>query len=87
MQTKRSFGMSRKEEVANIRTRGYGEGGARNFVLENSLKATEEADKKDIPWILAKMYAPSPIVNTDQTRDEGVGMIPRLYVPAPGSAK
>jgi len=81
MQTKRSLGMSRKAEVAGNRLHNYGEGGARTPVFNNSTMATEKAEEFAIPWILSKIYAPSPIVNMDQTRDEGEGMIPRLYVP------
>jgi len=67
--------------VANDRTQNYGEGGARLPVFNNSTMAEEKAEEFGIPWILSKVYAPSPIVNMDQTRDEGEGMIPRLYVP------
>jgi len=81
MQTRRSLGMSRMAAVANDRTINYGEGGARLPVFNNSAMAETKAGEFGIPWLLAKMYAPSPIINMDQTRDEGEGMVPRLYVP------
>jgi hypothetical protein len=77
--------MSRMADVANMRTENYGEGGAKLSVFDNSVAAEQSAIEKAVPWLLSKLYAPSPIVNMDQTRDEGVGMIPRLYVPAPSS--
>lgn len=85
MQSRRSLGMSRMAAIAATRTQNYGEGGAKNAVYVNSVVAEQSAIEKAVPWLLSKLYAPSPIVNMDQTRDEGTGMIPRLYVPAPGT--
>lgn len=81
---KRQFQLGMSKESATIFSqmkRATAEGGARLNVKENSDKAETESREKGIPFILAKLYAPSPIVNMDQTRNAGVGMVPRLYLP------
>lgn len=67
--------------VAGKERSGFSEGGANPMVKMNSDIAEARSEMKDIPWLLAKMYASSPIVNMDQTRGEGIGMVPRLYLP------
>lgn len=81
---KRQFQLGMKRGSGTIFSqmkRATAEGGARPNVKENSDRAESESGAKEIPWLLSKIYAPSPIINMDQTRSEGNGMISRLYLP------
>jgi hypothetical protein len=61
------------------------EGGAKLRVKAHSDKAEAKGIENNIPFVLAKLYSPSPVVNLDQTRDEGGGMVPRMYIPVAGA--
>lgn len=80
MNGRRRHGMDRMKAFANFRG-SRSEGGAKPRVQANAIKAESESAKQGVPFLLAKMYASSPIINTDQTRDEGQGMVNNLYIP------
>lgn len=83
---RKRFGMNRNASNPLFKmTRS--EGGATPRVKKHSDMAEQSAINEQVPWILAKMYAPPPIVNTDQTRDEGIGMVDRVYLPGGDQAK
>lgn len=82
----RRMGLKRDAYSALLRP-ARSEGGAKTSVKKNADHAESESVKQDVPWILAKMYASSPIVNTDQTRDEGAGMVQRVYIPVTPEAQ
>lgn len=79
--------MGLKREYSALLRPARSEGGAQPRVKTNSDRAEEQSETQEVPWILAKMYAPSPVVNTDQTRDEGAGMVQRLYIPVTPEAQ
>lgn len=74
------YGLQREGAAALLRG-ARSEGGASPRVKENSDKAEAKATEQNVPWLLAKMYAASPIINTDQSRAESVGMVERTYIP------
>lgn len=82
----RRMGLKRDAHSALLRP-ARSEGGARPSVKANADNAETESEKQAVPWILAKMYAPSPVINTDQTRDEGAGMVQRVYIPVTPEAQ
>jgi hypothetical protein len=79
-QGKRRYGLDRDGPAALLRG-ARSEGGASPRVKDNADKAEARSYADQVPWILAKMYASSPVVNTDQSREEGAGMVDRLYIP------
>lgn len=76
---KRRHGLARGN-VMGFRS-AQSEGGAKPRVKQNADVAEMRAGEDQVPWLLAKMYRPSPIVNTDQSRNEGENMVQRLYIP------
>jgi hypothetical protein len=80
MQGKRQLGMVRGNANPFGKPEQSIDGGARPFLKQSSDAAASKATQDDVPWLLARMYAPSPIVNTSQSRAEGIGMVPSLYV-------
>lgn len=57
-------------------------GGAKPYVQERSIKAESAATvAKETPWVAAKIYRSSPIVNTNPPINigGGSGMIGRIY--------
>ena len=85
-QGKRRFGMNPRAANPMLRFSRV-EGGANPRVKENADKAEIKSVDSNVPWIFAKLYQPSPIVNTDQSRNEGAGMISRVYIPVSPEAK
>jgi len=79
-QGKRRYGLNRDGPAALLRG-ARSEGGATPRIKDNADKAEKKSGEQNVPWILAKMYQSSPVINTDQSRDEGAGMVNRLYIP------
>src|SRR3970040_1609110 len=85
-QGKRRFGMNPRAANPMFRF-SRSEGGANPSVKTNADNAETKSKNLNVPWILAKLYQSSPIVNQDQSRNEGVGMINRVYIPVSPEAK
>lgn len=67
-----------------VRMRGA-QGGANPRIKQRADMAEAHAQNEVIPWIIAKIYSPSPIINMEQKRSEGSGMVNRVYVPVEGA--
>ena len=80
------MGMDKRATVSIARMMGASEGGSRVQVKNNFDSAEKSGESNGIPWIFSQMYAPTPIVNTDHSRNEGVGMVDTLYLPVQASA-